>query len=321
MAVGTTDLLERLKIDPEFRDKIPPLTADEYQQLKDNILEAGEVYEPIKVWGMVVVDGHHRLKIIREHPEVKWETRNMNFADRWAAIDWMCRNQLGRRNLTDEQRTFTIGKMYEARKKSSGAPTGNANASKQSAQIGQLVSENDKKKHGVSGDIALELNIGRNTVRRAEKFAKGVDALRQIDEEAANKVLAGKSKLTKAEVADIAKMAPEMRQVAAQAINEDKPLDKPAKEPKSRRMSDEDREMMKRIEAIVEDMYDPNSTPEYTIDWLIDDIRFNADVYADLLASTLKERSYLITEENRDRVIEAINEHVLDRLMKVRDTI
>lgn len=36
-----------LKIDPEFRDKIPPLTEDEFKQLEENILEDGEVYEPI----------------------------------------------------------------------------------------------------------------------------------------------------------------------------------------------------------------------------------------------------------------------------------
>lgn len=35
-----------LKIDPEFRDKIPPLTDAEFEQLKENILSDGEVYEP-----------------------------------------------------------------------------------------------------------------------------------------------------------------------------------------------------------------------------------------------------------------------------------
>ena len=36
-----------LKIDPEFRDKIPPLTDAEFEQLRENILADGEVYEPI----------------------------------------------------------------------------------------------------------------------------------------------------------------------------------------------------------------------------------------------------------------------------------
>lgn len=35
-------------VNPEFRDKIPPLTLEEYEQLRENILEDGEVYEPKK---------------------------------------------------------------------------------------------------------------------------------------------------------------------------------------------------------------------------------------------------------------------------------
>ena len=57
-------------IDPEFKSKIPPLTDAEYEQLKENILEAGEVYEPIVVWNGTIVDGHNRWKIIQENPEI-----------------------------------------------------------------------------------------------------------------------------------------------------------------------------------------------------------------------------------------------------------
>ncbi len=53
-------------------------------------------------------------------PELKWHTRELDFADKWGAFEWMYKNQLGRRNLTDEQRTMLIGKMYEARKNAQG---------------------------------------------------------------------------------------------------------------------------------------------------------------------------------------------------------
>lgn len=107
-----------LKIDPEFRDKIPPLTEAEFEQLKENILEDGEVYEPIAVWNGTIVDGHNRWKVIQENWELlkdKYRTKSMDFADKWAAFEWMYKKQLGRRNLTDEQRTVLTGKMYEAR--------------------------------------------------------------------------------------------------------------------------------------------------------------------------------------------------------------
>ena len=54
------------KVDPEFRDKIPPLTDAEFEQLKENILRDGEVYEPICVWNGVIVDGHIPLEELKE---------------------------------------------------------------------------------------------------------------------------------------------------------------------------------------------------------------------------------------------------------------
>ena len=83
-----------LKIDSEFRDKIPPLTDAEFQQLRENILADGEVYEPIAVWNNVIVDGHNRWRIVQENPQIPFRTKEMDFADKWAAFEWMYRKQL-----------------------------------------------------------------------------------------------------------------------------------------------------------------------------------------------------------------------------------
>lgn len=49
-----------LKIDPEFRSQIPPLTDDEFKQLEENILKEGKLISPLIVWGNTLVDGHNR---------------------------------------------------------------------------------------------------------------------------------------------------------------------------------------------------------------------------------------------------------------------
>lgn len=90
----------------------------------------------------------------------------------------MYRNQLGRRNLTDEQRTVLIGKMYEARKRTE-AFKGNQYSS------GGAQNEHKQKTGRTAEQIATELGIGKETVKRAEKFAKGVDAIRAESTEAA----------------------------------------------------------------------------------------------------------------------------------------
>ena len=107
-------MLRRLKIDPEFQSKIPPLTFEELNLLETNILEEGRILSPLIVWNGLIVDGHNRFAILKNHPEIKYTVLEKEFANRYEAIVWICKNQLGRRNLTPEQRKYLIGKQYEA---------------------------------------------------------------------------------------------------------------------------------------------------------------------------------------------------------------
>ena len=109
-----------LKIDPEFQNQIPPLTDDEYKQLEENILKEGKLLSPLIVWNNTLVDGHNRYAILQKHPEICFSTMPLRFESREEVLAWICKNQLGRRNLTPEQKLFLIGKQYEAEKSSHG---------------------------------------------------------------------------------------------------------------------------------------------------------------------------------------------------------
>ena len=89
----------------------------------------------------------------------------------------MYKNQLGRRNLTDEQRAYMNGKMYDARKKS--VIRNEQGRFAPSAQNGHTAKTAEQ--------IANDIGIGRETVKRADKFAKDVDALREVSLDAADK--------------------------------------------------------------------------------------------------------------------------------------
>ena len=113
-----------LKIDPEFQSQIPPLTDDEFKQLEENILKEGKLLSPLIVWGNTLVDGHNRYAILQKHPEICFSTMPLRFANREEALAWICKNQLGRRNLTPEQKKFLIGKQYSVEHRK---PGGNGN--------------------------------------------------------------------------------------------------------------------------------------------------------------------------------------------------
>lgn len=109
-----------LTIDPEFEAKCPPLTEDELSQLEENILEEGLVLMPLIVWNDTIVDGHNRYRIAQAHPGIGFRTHEKQFNNRYEALSWICKNQLGRRNLTPQQKKYLIGQRYDAEKKTHG---------------------------------------------------------------------------------------------------------------------------------------------------------------------------------------------------------
>lgn len=252
-----------LKIDPEFRDKIPPLTDAEFEQLKENILADGEVYEPICVWDGTIVDGHNRWKIIQEHPTIPFRTKEVRFADKWEAFDWMYKKQLGRRNLTDEQRTVLIGKMYEARKKSHG---NNAKRGDDGQYLSTQNGNTGEQPQRISDQIAQELGVSKNTVIRAEKFAKGIDKIKEVSPEAADKILAGNSGINKSDVMDLVKKNDEEVKAAVEEIRKPK-AEKKSKDKVRSEIGEKivaNRELNKRIDEVAKLVSDTETKNIYT---------------------------------------------------------
>ncbi len=251
-----------IKTDPIFQNAIPPLTEEEYSQLRDNILSDGEVYEPIITWNGTIIDGHNRWRIIREHWDVlkdKYHIREMDFPDQWVAFDWMYRKQLGRRNLTEEQRAYMIGKMYDARKHGVGGQAGNSNAQKRTGHGDPIVSSADSPGR-TDEEIGAELGIGSRTVRRANEFSQGVDALREVSPDAAEKVLAGEAEVPWKGIRSIPKQEPEAVREIADAIVSGEPRPRQIRTPRGG--TKEQRKAYVEIAEIERDMYDRYTVPE-----------------------------------------------------------
>lgn len=112
--------MDALKIDPEFQGKIPPLNFEEEQQLEQNILHEGRLLNPIIIWNGFILDGHTRYRILRKHPFIAYQIQEIGLDNRYAALSWICQNQLGRRNLDPERKKFLMGKLYESEKMARG---------------------------------------------------------------------------------------------------------------------------------------------------------------------------------------------------------
>lgn len=198
-------MLQNLSVDPEFQSKIPPLTAEERSQLEANILEEGRLLNPLIVWKGIIVDGHNRFEILKEHPEIEYTVLEKEFAGREEAIVWICKNQLGRRNLTPEQRRYLVGKQYEAEKLAHGGSR-KMEGDQPSCHGDNLVSQPKTCER-----IAQENGVNWRSVIRSEKFAQNVDAAEAAVPGTREKILSGKVKPTAAELASVSRAAPEER--------------------------------------------------------------------------------------------------------------
>ena len=235
-----------LTIDPEFEGKIPPLREEELKQLEENILTDGVVINPLIVWDGVIVDGHNRYRILQKHPEIQFTTYEKEFPDRYAAIAWICKNQLGRRNLTLQQYKYLMGQQYEAEKCIS-YNRGNQHTLVHKSGTGQNVQ--CQKGEWTAKRIARENNTTERSVRRAGQFAKGVDAAEKVAPGIKQEILSGSIKPTEKAVVAIAKAPPEERPALVQQLRQAKETEKQEEKPKPRRSAAETLQAIRDISA------------------------------------------------------------------------
>lgn len=192
--------LSQLKIDPEFQSKIPPLQFEEEQQLEQNIIAEGRLLNPIITWNGYILDGHTRYRILKKHGFIKFEVEEIQLANKYEALAWICKNQLGRRNLSPERKKFLLGKEYESTKLAVGAPLGSKHGIRKCGQNDHIFTESRTCQR-----IASEHGVGEKTVRRAEKYSQGIDAAEEAVPGAQEEILTGRIKATDAEITALAK--------------------------------------------------------------------------------------------------------------------
>ncbi len=150
---------EAMHIKPSFRDLIEPLHPDELQQLAQNIQEHG-CLDPILVTSELwIIDGHNRYEICRRHA-IPFQVRVLEFVSEDAIKDYMIDNQLGRRNLNEEQVRYYRGLKYNHSKKRIGYnPT--------------------KDKGDTAEKLAKEYKTSKRTISRNEDYYLGINAIDQ----------------------------------------------------------------------------------------------------------------------------------------------
>jgi len=266
-----------LTIDPEFKQLIPPLLQTERKQLEENILRDG-CREPIALWGNTIIDGHNRYEICRKH-NLPFDTVQVSINNREEAIAWICANQLGKRNISDESRRYLIGKRYAMEKILGAHNSAGLNQYSKEEVRAEMWPEPPGKKKEVRAKLlpepqydrtasrtrerlGKEYHISHSTVLKYENYSEALDYLSGIVPELISKVLSGQVKISQENVLELAKLPPqEIKRMGAQI---------------SKRnglfvgYSDARRVIPPKPEAVVKPIYTPNvsikNMPEYDPD-------------------------------------------------------
>ena len=220
-----------LKIDPEFQSQIPPLTDDEFKQLEENILKEGKLISPLIVWNNTLVDGHNRYAILQKHPEIYFSTMPLSFESREEVLAWICKNQLGRRNLTPEQKKFLIGKQYSVEHRKPGGNGNNQHTAAAKKTAPEKLCQIDTisptaSKASVRKQIAERNNVCESYVARSEKFMRGLEIMEQMVPGMQEKILSGQFKVRDADMYRLARADfPNRKQIVHEILH---PEDRPA---------------------------------------------------------------------------------------------
>lgn len=108
--------MQELKINPAFRDLIPPLADHEREGLEEDIKHFG-CQCPITTWEGIIIDGHHRYEICSRH-KLTFKTEEREFDTQNDAEIWIIQNQFNRRNLplfTRGTLVFELEKRFNRR--------------------------------------------------------------------------------------------------------------------------------------------------------------------------------------------------------------
>ncbi|MDR2634891.1 MAG: hypothetical protein LBC13_02805 [Clostridiales bacterium] len=158
-----------LRINPKFKDLIPPLDYEEYENLRESLINEG-CRDSIVTWNGVIVDGHNRYEIC-SRLGIPFNTFEKRFEIEDDALLWIMRNQLSRRNLCDVERTRVTLKLKDviARKARENCSQGGGDRKSESAKSGwanlsePILSVNTRK------ELAKIAGVSEGTLAKIEK--------------------------------------------------------------------------------------------------------------------------------------------------------
>ena len=207
MAESGIRKLYTLKFREEYRQMVQPSGEDVVKRMEEQIIRFG-CGEPIYVWSRRLLVDYDRYEIFhRLH--IPFRIVHCSARNSEEVIDWICRNQLQRTDLTDAMRRYLIGRQYLALK----LLGAHYAASTPPARNCRISSVNTSRYEATPIRIRERLgklyHIRQETVERYAAYMKAIDIVRAAAPDLAEGMLSGQLWLTVDHVMELPHKTPE----------------------------------------------------------------------------------------------------------------
>lgn len=200
--------LYTLKIREEYRQMVLPSGGDEIQRMEEQIRRFG-CGEPISVWsGRLLVD-YDRYEIFH-HLRVPFRIINNSARNSEEVIEWICRNQLQRTDLTDAMRRYLIGRQFLSLKLLGAHHAASAPSPARNHRMSPVgASKYESTPIRIRERLGKLYHIRQETVERYAAYTKAIDAVRAAAPDLAEGLLSGRLWLTVDRILELAHKTPE----------------------------------------------------------------------------------------------------------------
>ena len=186
----------KLKIDTTFKKLILQLPSEELLRLEENIIQDG-CREPLLVWNNIILDGHNRYEICTKL-QIPFMIQRIYFKSREEAIVFICENQLGRQDITEEMRRYLIGKRCEIEKILGAHNAAGTNPYTKKDLKADILPE---LAFGASAcrikeRLSEEYNISQTSLLNYEKYTQALDLLTKVIPELIPRILTSEIKIS-----------------------------------------------------------------------------------------------------------------------------
>lgn len=190
-----------LRVNPNFKNLIPPLSPAKYAMLEKDLRNNG-CHDPIVTWNGLIIDGHNRYEICRKH-NIPFSHENLFFADKEEVISWICKKQLEREDICDAARKYLIGKLTITEKEIVEKKKG-----KESSD------ESPDSKQNVLMQVGIFSHSAMSTVVKYTLFARTMDTIFRKAPDLTRGVLSGKYRMSHESAIQISKLPrPKMQEL------------------------------------------------------------------------------------------------------------